>query len=53
VVLVEHDVPLVMRECHRINVLDFGKLIASGTPDEIQSNAEVLEAYLGSPAASA
>jgi branched-chain amino acid transport system ATP-binding protein len=53
VVLVEHDVPLVMRECHRINVLDFGKLIASGTPDEIQSNAEVLEAYLGSPAATA
>jgi branched-chain amino acid transport system ATP-binding protein len=53
VVLVEHDVPLVMRECHRINVLDFGKLIASGTPDEIQSNTEVLEAYLGSSRASA
>ena len=53
VVLVEHDVPLVMRECHHIHVLDFGTLLAVGTPEEIQSNSAVLEAYLGSPASSA
>ena len=47
VLLVEHDVPLVMRACSTIHVLDFGKIIASGTPDEIQSNDAVLDAYLG------
>jgi branched-chain amino acid transport system ATP-binding protein len=47
VLLVEHDVPLVMRACSTIYVLDFGKIIASGSPQEIQSNATVLDAYLG------
>ncbi len=47
VVLVEHDVPMVMRVCARVFVLDFGRILASGTPAEIQANAEVLAAYLG------
>jgi branched-chain amino acid transport system ATP-binding protein len=47
VVLVEHDVQLVMRTCARVNVLDFGRLLASGTPADIQANKAVLDAYLG------
>ena len=47
VVLVEHDVALVMQACEHIHVLDFGRIIASGSPDEIKSDAAVLTAYLG------
>jgi len=47
VVLVEHDVQLVMSVCDRISVLDFGKIIASGTPSQIQKDEAVLAAYLG------
>ena len=47
VVLVEHDVALVMNVCGRVNVLDFGRIIASGTPSEIQNDQAVLSAYLG------
>ena len=47
VVLVEHDVALVMNVCARVNVLDFGRIIASGTPSEIQNDQAVLSAYLG------
>jgi branched-chain amino acid transport system ATP-binding protein len=47
VVLVEHDVQLVMRACHRIHVLDFGSVICVGTPQEVQRNQAVLDAYLG------
>jgi branched-chain amino acid transport system ATP-binding protein len=50
VVLVEHDVQLVMNICRTVNVLDFGQIIASGTPAEIQTNEAVLAAYLGSGA---
>ena len=47
VVLIEHDMSLVMKVCERIFVLDYGKLIASGTPQQIKSNKRVIEAYLG------
>jgi branched-chain amino acid transport system ATP-binding protein len=48
IVLVEHDVHLVMGTCHTVHVLDFGRVLASGTPREIQGNRAVLDAYLGS-----
>ena len=47
ILLVEHDVSLVMKVCSFIQVLDFGRIIASGAPGDIQSNQAVLEAYLG------
>jgi branched-chain amino acid transport system ATP-binding protein len=49
ILLVEHDVQLVMKVCSLIHVLDFGAILAVGTPDEIQSDQAVLDAYLGSP----
>jgi branched-chain amino acid transport system ATP-binding protein len=47
VMLVDHHMDLVTSVCHRIVVLDFGRVIASGTPDEVRENPAVLEAYLG------
>ena len=47
ILLIEHDMDLVMGICERLYVLNFGRIIASGLPDEIQNNKEVITAYLG------
>lgn len=47
VLLVEHDMSLVMEICDSVSVLDLGRIIASGTPDEVRAHPLVIEAYLG------
>ena len=51
ILLIEHQMRVVMGICEYITVMDFGEVIARGTPSEIQSNARVVEAYLGPGAA--
>lgn len=47
ILLIEHDMSLVMNVCERIKVIDYGKTIAEGLPEEIASNPQVIAAYLG------
>ena len=49
IALIEHDMGVVMDISSRVVVLDYGQKIADGTPDEVKSNQDVIDAYLGVP----
>ena len=49
--VVDHDMALIMRICNRIYVLDYGQIIAEGTPEKIRDDPQVVRAYLGEKAA--
>ncbi|MVZ99900.1 ATP-binding cassette domain-containing protein [Actinomadura sp. LD22] len=50
ILLIEHDVSMVLNTCDKIVALDFGRVVATGTPEEIRNNSKVVESYLGSSA---
>ena len=52
ILIVDHDMRLIMRLCHRLHVLSYGKTIGEGTPDQVRAIPAVIEAYLGSAAKS-
>jgi len=47
IIIVEHNMPVVMQLCERIQVLSYGEILAEGTPEEVRNNPQVIEAYLG------
>ena len=47
ILLIEHQMPVVMELCRYVQVMDFGKTIAAGRPDEVTNNPLVIQAYLG------
>jgi branched-chain amino acid transport system ATP-binding protein len=51
ILIVDHDMRLIMRLCHRLHVLSYGKTIGEGTPEQVRTIPAVIEAYLGSAAA--
>lgn len=52
ILVIEHDMRLIMRLCDQVQVLDYGKTISIGTPDEVRADPAVILAYLGTPRAS-
>jgi branched-chain amino acid transport system ATP-binding protein len=48
IVLIEHDMDIVFKVSQNIHVLSYGKVLAEGTPEQIRTNPQVIEAYLGS-----
>jgi len=49
ILVIEHDMKLIMQVCHRIHVLDYGKTLAEGTPDQVKADPQVRKAYYGDP----
>ena len=50
IIIVEHDMRLIMNLCDRLHVLNYGRTIAEGKPEDVRNNPEVVKAYLGSAA---